>query len=185
MNLASSLRNLPELRTVRLRIAPLQTRDAAPLQGLTDDPRITEAIDFLSSPFTYADALGLIAKNDGDGDRFLGLWELQTDALVGVFGVHLRDEDSIEIGYWVGSAYQGRGYALEAVIGLSSLLAIHCPRRRILAECRPENIPSWKVLTKAGFVPTGREGIRAGRKLLALPQSGQVLSANFLGATNR
>lgn len=43
---------------------------------------------------------------------FLGAWN--GEELVGTVGTQLLREDRLEIGYWVGTRYQGLGYAYDA-----------------------------------------------------------------------
>jgi len=92
------LTDFPSHETERLRILPLRSTDAEALRALTDDPAVTGAIDFLSSPFQLADAQALIRSND-DENCFLGAWD--DAALIGVVGAHARGDDRIEIGYWI------------------------------------------------------------------------------------
>ncbi len=156
----------PALRTSRLAIHSLAPGDAAALQGVTDDPAITGAVDFLPAPFTLADAGGLIAGQDAD-NAFLGLWS--DGALVGVVGIHARAAGEIEIGYWIGSAWQRRGYAAEGAGAVIAQLRHLYRAHRIVAECRPANHASWNLLQHLGFCATDQQGKRPGRKLLALP----------------
>ncbi|WP_342109085.1 GNAT family N-acetyltransferase [Methylobacterium sp. SI9] len=173
----ASLSDLPGIETPRLSIAALRPEDADALRRLTDDPAITAAVDFLPTPFTLQDAEGLILSGRRGQDRFLGLWSraigtAATSAgaeggdLVGVVGTHLRGAGAIEIGYWIGGAARGRGFAYEAVSAIIGLLAGRFPSRTIVAECRPANIASWELLKKLGFRDTGEEGHRPGRRLL-------------------
>ncbi|GJD36685.1 GNAT family N-acetyltransferase [Methylobacterium aerolatum] len=168
-----SLADLPRLDTARLRIAGLRPEDADALCRLTDDPAITGAVDFLPAPFTLDDARDLIRGGARATDRFLGAWtrereppDLPVSGLVGVVGAHLRGAGLIEIGYWMGGAARGRGLAFEAVSALIADLARRFPRRTVVAECRPGNVASWGLLHKLGFVDTGEEGHRPGRRLL-------------------
>ncbi len=165
------LADLPEGATTRLRLAALIAADAEELRALTDDTAITANISFLPTPFTLDDAEALIHNNDSGNDRVLGLRRLGIGALVGVVGTHLRGADAIEIGYWIGRRFHGQGYATEALRGVVAMLGSAFPNRLIFAECRPENAASWRVLEKAGFVPTGQDGTRPGRRLLVLPQA--------------
>jgi RimJ/RimL family protein N-acetyltransferase len=176
-----SLADLPRIETARLSIAALRPEDAQDLRRLTDDPAITAAVDFLPAPFTVRDAEQLIRSGARGQDRFLGAWTRpagapQTGAgtspdqtgpdLVGVVGTHLRGPGAIEIGYWIGGAARGRGYAFEAVSAIIGLLVRRFPARIIVAECRPGNVASWGLLQKLGFRDTGEEGHRPGRRLL-------------------
>ena len=68
-----------------------------------------------------------------------------------------------EIGYGIAEAYQGRGYATEAVEA-ALLWAFRQPGvTAVEAETAPNNRASQRVLAKCGFVPngvTGEEGPR-------------------------
>jgi RimJ/RimL family protein N-acetyltransferase len=162
-----SLVDLPSLETARLTIGPLQPADADALCRLTDDRAITGAVDFLPEPFTLDDARDLIRGGNRESDRFLGVRTRDEEApLVGVIGAHLRGPGAIEIGYWIGGAARGRGFAFEGVSALLDLLARRFPRRLVVAECRPGNVASWDLLRKLGFRETGEDGHRPGRRLL-------------------
>jgi RimJ/RimL family protein N-acetyltransferase len=74
----------------------------------------------------------------------------------------------MEIGYWIGGAFHGRGFATEAALGVITVLRRRFPEREVIAECRPDNKASWWVLEKIGFRPSGEAGQRPGRELLVL-----------------
>jgi RimJ/RimL family protein N-acetyltransferase len=158
----------PISETERLSIRPLAMAEADAVRTLTDDPLITNVVHFLPNPFTRADAEALIGRND-DANCFLGV-RLGTD-LVGVVGTHKHGDDRLEVGYWIGSAFQRRGVAMEAVTEVIARLRQLYPHRQIVAECRRGNEASWGLLYKLGFVATGQEGHRPGRELLAIPMS--------------
>lgn len=169
-----NLADLPRIETARLTITALRPEDAQDVRRLTDDPAITQAVDFLPTPFTLRDAQDLIRGGAREGDRFLGARTRDPGAagpagtLVGVVGAHLRGPGTVEIGYWIGGAARGRGFAFEAVSEIVGLLARRFPARTLVAECRPGNVASWGLLHKLGFRDTGEEGHRPGRRLLRL-----------------
>jgi RimJ/RimL family protein N-acetyltransferase len=164
----ATLTDLPVQETRRLRLASLRLEDAEPLRRLTDDPAITGVVHFLPAPFTSADAEALIRCGDGDRDCFIGAWNRVDGKLIGVVGAHLRGDDKVEIGYWIGRAFHGRGYATEAALGIIAILRRFFPERAVIAECRPCNKASWRVLEKIGFRASGEAGQRPGRELLIL-----------------
>jgi RimJ/RimL family protein N-acetyltransferase len=164
----ATLTGLPVHETPRLRLAPLRGEDAEALRLLTDDPAITGSVHFLPASFTPADAEALIRCGDGGRDCFLGAWNRDSEALIGVVGSHLRGGSQVEIGYWISSALHGHGYATEAVLGVITVLRHRFPEREVIAECRRGNAASWRVLEKVGFRPTGEAGQRPGRELLVL-----------------
>ena len=168
--MSDTLAGLPEIATARLRLAPLRREDAAALSAITDDPAIIASIDFLQSPFTPAEAEVLICGKGDGRDCFFGAWD--GASLIGLVGAHLAGEDRIEIGYWIASQRQGRGYATEAAAAVIGLVQSRFPARRIFAECRRDNRASWRVLEKLGFRATGRPGARPERQELVLGQAG-------------
>ncbi len=160
---------LSDIETARLRLAPLVPADAEALWHVTNNAGIIDAISFLQQPFTLVDAKTLIALNQNDCDLFRGVWRRQDSVLVGVIGSHRRPSGATEIGYWIGTRFQGRSYAYEAGHGVVEWLRNANPTAPIIAECRPENRASWRVLERLGFNPTGAPGTRPGRLELALP----------------
>ena len=162
------LQTLPQLKTERLRLRPLAPDDAEAFRAMTDEPVITDVIHFLPTPFQLPDARRLIA-GEGDGrDCFWGVWLGQGASLIGTVGTHLHGADEIEIGYWFASSAWGRGFGVEAVSALIQALSAAYPARRIIAECRPQNAASWRLLEKIGFQADGHDGFRPGRRRLVL-----------------
>lgn len=160
--MTDSLATIGSAESERLILGPLVDADAAEIQRLTNDSAITDVISFLDAPFTLADARALIAKRASAIEVFMGARRKDDQCLAGVVGLHLRGEDSIEIGYWIATACTGQGFATEALNLATALAAKFLPHRRAMAECLPGNRASWRVLEKCGFRPTGEPGIRPG-----------------------
>jgi ribosomal-protein-alanine N-acetyltransferase len=80
-------------------------------------------------------------------------------------GVIDHPDGSIEVGYWFGVDYQGKGYASEALRGTLDQTAADpmLGPHPIFAECRLDNAASIRLLTKTGFDSTGRPGPRPNR----------------------
>ena len=157
------------IETERLRLVPLAPGDAEPLRRLTDDPAIIAAISFLRAPFTLADAAALIARNGNGSDLFRGIRRRDGDVLIGIIGAHRQGTGVVEVGYWIGTAFQRRGHAFEAAEALLRQLRSATPPPRIVAECHPANRASWGLLVRLGFRHGGAAGDRPGRLLLELP----------------
>jgi RimJ/RimL family protein N-acetyltransferase len=145
---------------------PLRDEDTEALWLLTNHPTITTRFHILPTPFTIADAEALVRVGREGRTGFMGAWDRQLGQLVGVVGAELRDDDKVEFAYWIGIAFQGKGYATEAAAGIVATLGRMFPDRQVIAECKPENKISWRVLEKLGFRSTGLPGHREGRELL-------------------
>jgi len=141
---------LTKITTDRLRIRLLSREDAQALREITEADEITGAISFLKKGFSLEDAIQLIEAHE-----FWGMWEIQSDNLVGILGVHERADNEVELGYWIGVTFQGHGFASEALSGIVSHLAKHAPAQRLFAECYSENHASKRILVKSGFRLTG------------------------------
>lgn len=69
-----------------------------------------------------------------------------------------NDDGSVEIGYGIDEAYQGQGYATEAV-NAAVMWALQQPGvTRVEAETESDNKASQRVLEKCEFIPLGIEG---------------------------
>ena len=66
-------------------------------------------------------------------------------------------EGEVEIGYGLAPAWQGRGLGTQAAHGLTEE-ALALGAQRVSACTRPDNIASWRLLERIGFV---RDGERA------------------------
>ena len=70
----------------------------------------------------------------------------------------LTEQGTAEIGYGIADAYQGRGYATEAVTALTDWALAQNSAKCVTAEAEASNTASQKVLMRAGFLPTGEIG---------------------------
>ncbi len=160
---------LPSLgytETKRLHLQPLRLSDAEAFRAMTDEPTIIDAIYFLERPFRLVDAEKLIIGDNDGRDCFWGVWKREGLILLGTVGTHLKGTDEIEVGYWFASASQGLGLASEAVTGVMLVLLDNYPKRRIIAECKPENQASRHLLERVGFRADNAGDARPGRQRL-------------------
>jgi RimJ/RimL family protein N-acetyltransferase len=90
-------------------------------------------------------------------------WE---DILVGTIGAYDYENDQIEVGFSVVPAWQGKGYASEALTEVMKYLSENENIPCIKAWCAAENIGSKRVLEKAGmtYVSTEKNGIDVNEK---------------------
>jgi ribosomal-protein-alanine N-acetyltransferase len=65
------------------------------------------------------------------------------------------EEGSVEIGYSVLPPHRSKGYTTEAVQALVSWAFEHSEVARVIAEARPGNLASVRVLQKVGFSEVG------------------------------
>jgi RimJ/RimL family protein N-acetyltransferase len=76
--------------------------------------------------------------------------ETKAGQLIGHVGLSSRG-DSVEIGYAIGEAYVGKGFATQAVECLSKWATANLNLNKLIAIVACENIGSCRVLEKAGY----------------------------------
>ena len=83
-----------------------------------------------------------------------------TETLIGLIGFKdIPDQAGLsEIGYGIGESYRNRGYATEAVSLLVDWVFCNTELRTVFAQTDINNIPSGKVLEKAGFSMQRQDG---------------------------
>ena len=76
----------------------------------------------------------------------------------------------VDIGFTLGPAAQGRGYATEAIGELLRYLFADRGKHKVCADCDTRNEPSWRLLERLGFTREGtlrggyRDGDAVGRR---------------------
>jgi RimJ/RimL family protein N-acetyltransferase len=84
----------------------------------------------------------------------------QSGTFIGCCGINYRrskDEhascrkEELEIGYWLGESYWGKGYATEAAHALVDLVFRATQVEKLYASCRVSNNASRRVIYKSGF----------------------------------
>lgn len=80
------------------------------------------------------------------------------------FGIR---EEAPEVGLWLKSSAQGKGYGYEALKGLLSYLNTHGPYQHYVYEVDVRNLPSIRLVEKFNFEKDGCEDIitESGKKL--------------------
>lgn len=141
-------------------LRPWQPEDAQALANVANNRNIWNNVrDRLPSPYTVTDALQWIShsKKDTIHTNFAIVYN---DEVAGSIGC-IRKEDvyrkNIEIGYFIGEQFWGKGIATKAVGLLLEYIIKHTDAIRIYAEVFEYNKASMKVLQKNGFY---LEGIR-------------------------
>jgi ribosomal-protein-alanine N-acetyltransferase len=149
----------PTLRTDRLVLRPFEEADAEPLFPLAANPVVTRftlwehhlttadtrvfVVDYARSRYAEGvpEPLAVCLRSDPRG------WPI---GAVGVFWAS-QPNRTMELGYWLGEPFWGKGYAAEAcraVVGHA--FAAHAPER-VQARVIAGNDPSGRVLEKLGF----------------------------------
>jgi len=147
----------PTIETRRLTLRAPATADVAPLATLCDNHAIARMTTRMPWPYRPADAEGFVTRCqslDWVRNATFAI-ELEDEGLVGVLGFFTPETGPLEVGYWIGQPYWGRGLATEALRGALAWARGDWRKRLVVAGHFADNPASGQVLIKAGFLYTG------------------------------
>ena len=135
-------------------LRPWRPSDRASLLRHVDDRVVARNLRRVPHPYTDADAdgwLGVVATDPPPP----GVWAIEVDGeAVGAIGLERGsdiEEHSVEVGYWLGRAYWGRGIVTEALRAVTAAALAEPDIARIFAPVFSWNPASMRVLEKAGY----------------------------------
>jgi len=141
------------LETERLILRPLKPGDAGLIALYTADAQVAEMTESIPHPLPPGSPEAFI-ESVLSGARAETVWAIDhkgstVGELIGVIGLG----DSGTVGYWLGAPFWHTGFATEAV---EAVVAHGLPLHdRLRAEVFQDNLPSARVLMKAGFSYVG------------------------------
>jgi len=148
----------PGLATARLTLRSPVAADAARIAELASDIGVARMTTSIPYPLTIAQQassfLERMEARDPAREAIFAI-DLPGEGLIGLLGFHPNDGPAPEVGYWLGRAFWGKGYATEAL--KAALVWARDPwnKRFIVAGYFADNPASGEVLIKAGFLYTG------------------------------
>ncbi|PKO19311.1 MAG: GNAT family N-acetyltransferase [Chloroflexi bacterium HGW-Chloroflexi-10] len=159
------LRDIPDsFETERLIIRVPRKGEGAALQQA-----IAESLERLRPWFPWAQEAGTVEERETFIRQKIAQFLLKEDILLGFYskeeggkllggsGLHVRDwkVPAFEIGYWIRTGYEGKGYVSELVEGVTRFGFEVVGANRILIRCDVHNIRSQAVARRCGYVYEG------------------------------
>lgn len=144
------------LRTERLIIRSTEDGDAAGLHRIYSDPEVMKYIPGGAFDDTERVRRSIARSKEREASSGMTLWAVadkETGEFVGQCGVVPVDGKGpeIELAYHFARPYWGRGYATEAARAVADYAFGELNLERLLGLTFPANVPSQRVLEKAGF----------------------------------
>ncbi|BDI31978.1 ribosomal-protein-serine acetyltransferase [Capsulimonas corticalis] len=153
----TSINDLPELRTPRLILRPIQQDDAPAVYDAIDRSRDNFSRWFIWSRESTLTGVQqnireTISSMIAGTEWHYAIFEKEA-GFCGRIGLSQINQEarSAELGYWLAEEFQGRGLMTEAVRTLLMLALSSAVSLRIDAYADTENVVSQRVLTKCGF----------------------------------
>ena len=139
-------------------LRPWQKEDAQTLASIANNKNIwNNLLDGFPSPFTVMDALQWINK-EGAANPITKFAIQHDNQVVGGIGMMLHEDvykNTVELGYFVGEPFWGKGIAHKAIVTLVEHIQKQQSITRIFARVYEHNKASMKALQKAGFYLEG------------------------------
>jgi len=129
-------------------------QDAQALASVANNRNIWNRVrDFFPSPYTVSDAMQWIAMTEKESPaiNFAILYEGKVSGGIGCVTKQDIYRKNIEIGYYIGEPYWGKGIASEACGLICSYIEQQMDVVRIEASTFHNNKASMRVLQKNGF----------------------------------
>ncbi len=151
------------LQTPRLVLRCYRPEDAPLLKAAIDEslarlrPWMPWARKEPTPVAVLAERLATFAASYAEGTEWmLGIFARDEDRLLGGTGLHRRGPDHVlEIGYWIRTGEEGRGYATEAVAALRAQARGVPGITHVRICCDPRNQRSAAVAERLGFTSLG------------------------------
>ncbi len=147
---------LPDsLETGRLRLRPLVTADAEPLNAIQSD---AVHMRFYPHPFSMEESREWIEKMreryERDGFALLAVEDRETGEFLGNVGPvvqHVDDVDEVELGWSITPARARQGIATEAAFACRDWVFATLPIDHVISLILPDNTPSRGVAENLGM----------------------------------
>lgn len=146
-----------DVRENDLALRTLETADAPALFRLidADRERLGRWLPWVEETRTEGDTARFIADaaDERRRRRSLVLGVFVEDALAGTLGLHYLDwfDRSAELGYWIASHLEGRGYVTRAARRTLALAFGPAGLHRVVIRCALDNARSRRVAERLGF----------------------------------
>jgi RimJ/RimL family protein N-acetyltransferase len=145
------------LTTKRLRLRPVTADDAPAVQRYVSDERVARMLSRLPYPYPDNGAATWIATLASNPDPHFAL--IHESHCIGIASLERTGGDSAnrELGYWLAVPFWGQGLMSEAVGTVVDFGFQTLGLDGIVAGFFADNPASGRILSKTGFIETGRE----------------------------
>ncbi|MEV8375108.1 GNAT family N-acetyltransferase [Kribbella sp. NPDC056861] len=146
------------ITTARLEIRRFRPEDAEAFSAYRSVPEVAQYQSW-EAPFSLDQARTTVAEFASGDPLQAGWFQYAIDLdgrLIGDIGLNTFDNlMQADLGYTLAPAYQGKGFATEAVSGLLEHLFTERDLHRVSAECDARNTASARLLERLGFQQEG------------------------------
>lgn len=152
---------LPVIETARLKLRPLRPADGPRMQAYASDFDVARMLSLVPHPYPEGEAAAFIEDmmSAPNTETPWQVFAIDHDGFIGTFGLTSETGfkgGSVDIGYWIGKPWWGRGLMSEA---LKAMLQLHIFGTLFVSKVTSgmffDNPASWRLQEKFGFVRVG------------------------------
>jgi RimJ/RimL family protein N-acetyltransferase len=144
------------LETERLMLRRPTLADVKAIALLANDRRIAENTRRLPHPYLQEHAVEFVRAMADDKRETVFLIETN-HAPIGMVGIDWRQQETPELGYWLGVDHWGQGFATEAARAVIDFTFEEFDVEHLISGARVANPSSRNILEKCGFQWSGVE----------------------------
>lgn len=148
------LKEFPRIDTERLILSQLEEKDIPFIVEFLQHRIFSDLTSNIPYPYTEEDATFWLKMSKDAFENKTGFTfgiRNKEGQLIGAIGLHDRDDDKAELGYWIGIPYWNKGYVTEAAKAIVNFGFEELELNKIYATHLIHNPASGKIMEKIGM----------------------------------
>lgn len=148
------LKEFPRLETERLILSQLEEKDIPFIVEFLQHRIFSDLTSNIPYPYTEDDAKFWVKMSREVFENKTGFTfgiRNKEEQIIGAIGLHDRDDDKAELGYWIGIPYWNKGYVTEAANAIIGFGFKELALNKIYATHLLHNPASGKIMEKIGM----------------------------------
>lgn len=148
------MEKFPVLPTERLILSQLEEKDIPFIVELLQHRIFSDLTSNIPYPYVENDARSWVKMSKeafGNNAGYMFAIRNKKGQIIGAIGLHDRDDDKAELGYWIGIPYWNKGYVTEAAKAIIDFGFDELKLNKIFATHFPHNPASGRIMEKVGM----------------------------------
>ncbi|MFS4471824.1 GNAT family N-acetyltransferase [Chryseobacterium sp. T20] len=148
------MNKFPVIETERLILSQLEERDVPFIVGYLQHRIFSDLTSNIPYPYVENDARSWLKMSKEAFDTNTGYTfaiRNKEGQIIGAIGLHDRDDDKAELGYWIGIPYWNKGYVTEAAKAIVDFGLNEMRFNKIFATHFLHNPASGRIMEKIGM----------------------------------
>lgn len=148
------MEKFPVIQTERLILSQLEEKDIPFIVELLQHRIFSDLTSNIPYPYVENDARSWVKMSKEAFENNTGYTfaiRNKEDQIIGAIGLHDRDDDKAELGYWIGIPYWNKGYVTEAAKAIIDFGFDELKLNKIFATHFPHNPASGRIMEKVGM----------------------------------